>query len=97
MERGVDAPIPFFVCIGQGASRNFAPDPCVIKLGMHGPQAYFDVAKTFAIGRLIEGHAKELIETRKTSNVMFASIPVNAFVESVFRKKTHQLGKNNSP
>ena len=93
---GVDAPIPFFVRIGQRASRNFAPDPCVIKLGPHGPQAYFDVAKTFPISQLSEGHAKELIETRKTSNVVLPLIPVNTFVEFVFRKKAHQLGENNS-
>ena len=34
---GVDEPIPFFVRIGQRASRNLAPDPCVIKLVLHGP------------------------------------------------------------
>jgi hypothetical protein len=68
----------------------------VIKLGLHGPQAYFDVAKTLPIGQLSEGHAKELIETRKTSNVVLPSIPVNAFVEFVFRKKAHHLRKNNS-
>ena len=93
---GVDAPVPFFVRIGQGTSRNFAPDPCMIKLGLHGPQAYFDVAKTLPIGQLSEGHAKELIETRKGSNVVFASITMNAFAEFPFWKKAHQLGKNNS-
>ena len=34
---GVDAPISFFVGIGQCASRNSAPDSCVIKLGLYGP------------------------------------------------------------
>ena len=86
---GVDAPIPFFVGIGQRASRNSAPDPCVIKLGLHGPQACFDVAKTLPIGQLSEGHAKELIETRKDSNPVLALIPANAFVEFVSRKKAH--------
>jgi hypothetical protein len=68
----------------------------VIKLGLHGPQACLDVAKTLPIGQLSKGHAKELIETRKTSNVVLPSIPVNTFVEFVFRKKAHQLGENNS-
>ena len=93
---GVDAPIPSFVCIGQCTSRNSAPDPCVIKLGLHGPKARFDIAKTLPISQLSEGHAKELIETRKVLNPMFASISVNTFVEFVFWKKAHQLGKNNS-
>ena len=93
---GVDAPIPSFVCIGQCTSRNSASDPCVIKLGLHGPKARFDIAKTLPISQLSEGHAKELIETRKVLNPMFASISVNTFVEFVFWKKAHQLGKNNS-
>jgi hypothetical protein len=68
----------------------------VIKLGLHGPKARFDIAKTLPISQLSEGHAKELIETRKVLNPMFASISVNTFVEFVFWKKAHQLGKNNS-
>jgi hypothetical protein len=94
---GVDAPIPFFVCIGQCASRNFGPDPCVIKLGLHGPQAYFDVAKTLPISQLSEGHAKELIETRKVPNPTLALVPVNASVEFVSREKAHELRENDSP
>jgi len=86
---GVNVPISFFVGIGQCASGNSAPDPCMIKLGLHGPQACFDVAKALPIGQLSEGHAKELIETRKVSNPVFALIPVNAFVEFVSRKKAH--------
>src|SRR4030066_626980 len=61
-EVGVDTPIPFFVGIGQRASRNFASEPCVIKSGLHGPKAYFDIAKTLPISQLSKGHAKELIE-----------------------------------
>jgi hypothetical protein len=86
---GVDAPISFFVGIGQRASRNGAADPCMIKLGLHGPQACLDVAKTLPISQLSEGHAKELIETRKTLNPVLPSISVNTFVEFVFRKKVH--------
>ena len=95
-EVGVDAPVPFFVGIGQRAPRNFASDPCVIKLGLHSPQACFDIAKAFPISQLSEGHAKELIETRKVSNPILALIPMNAFVEFVSRKKTHELRENDS-
>src|SRR4030066_1347217 len=86
---GVDAPIPFFVRIGQCASRNFASYPCMIKLGLHGPQACLDIAKTLSISQLGEGHAKELIQTRKVSNPVFALIPANAFVECVSWEKAH--------
>jgi len=88
-EVGVDAPIPFLVGIGQRASRNSAPYPRVIKLGLHGSQACFDIAKTLPISQLGEGHAKELIETRKASNPVFALISANAFVEFVSGKKAH--------
>jgi hypothetical protein len=86
---GVDAPIPFFVRIGQGASRNFAPKPCVIKLGLYGPQADFDISKALLISQLSEGHTKELIETGKGSDPVFALIPTNTFVEFVSREKAH--------
>jgi hypothetical protein len=92
----VDAPIPFFVGIGQRASRNSAPDPCVIKLGLHRSQACFDIAKALPISQLSEGHAKELIETRKVSSPVFALIPVDAFLEFVSRDKTHELRENDS-
>jgi hypothetical protein len=39
--------------------------------------------------QLSEGHAKELIETQKVSNPMFALIPENAFVEFVSWEKAH--------
>jgi hypothetical protein len=86
---GVDAPISFFVGIGQRASRNSAANPYMIKLGLHGPQACLDVAKTLPVRQLSEGHAKELIETRKTLNPVLPSIPVNTFVEFVSGKKVH--------
>ncbi len=95
-EVGVDPPIPFFVGIGQRASRNSASDPGVIKLGLHSPQACFDIAKAFPISQLSEGHAKELIETRKVPNPILALIPPNAFVEFVLWEKTHELRENDS-
>jgi len=93
---GVDTPIPFFVCIGQRASRNLASDPCVIKLGLHGPQTYFDIAQTLLISQLGKGHAKELIEAGKGSDPVFALIPTNTFVEFVSREKAHELRENDS-
>jgi len=62
-EVGVDMPIPFFVGVGQRASRDSASNSCVIKLGLHGPQACFDIAKTLPVSQLSEGHAQKLIET----------------------------------
>jgi len=86
---GVDMPIPFFVGVGQCASRDSASNPCVIKLGLHGPQACFDIAKTLPVSQLSEGHAQKLIEARKVPNSVLALIPANALGEFVSRKKTH--------
>jgi hypothetical protein len=93
---GVNAPIPFFVRIGQRAPGNLAPDPCVIKLGLHGPQTYFDIAKALLISQLSEGHTKKLIETGKGPNPVFALIPKDTFVEFVSWEKTHELRENDS-
>jgi hypothetical protein len=94
---GVDTPIPFFVRIGQRTSRNLPTDPCVIKLGLHGPQTDLDIAKTLLISQLSKSHAKELIETRERSNPVFALISTNTFVELVSWKEAHYLRKNDSP
>jgi hypothetical protein len=93
---GVDTPIPLLVGIGQCAPRNFASNPCVLKLRLHSPQACLDIAKTLSISQLSEGQAKELIETRKVSNSVFPLISPNAFVEFVPGQKTHQLRENDS-
>jgi hypothetical protein len=68
----------------------------MIKLGLHGPKTRFDIAQTLAIGQLSKGHAEELIEARKVSNVVFAPIPRNALVEFVSGKKAHQLREDDS-
>jgi hypothetical protein len=69
----------------------------VIKSGLHGPKAYFDIAKTLPISQLSKGHAKELIETRKVPKPILALVPVNAFVEFVSGEKAHELRENDSP
>jgi hypothetical protein len=69
----------------------------VIKLGLHGPQTYFDIAEALLISQLGEGHAKELIETRKVPSPILALVPANAFVEFVSREKAHELRENDPP
>jgi hypothetical protein len=38
----------------------------MVKLGLMSSQTGFDVAQTFAIGQLCEGHAEKLIEMRES-------------------------------
>jgi hypothetical protein len=68
----------------------------VIKPGLHGPQAYFDIAKTLPISQLSKGHAKELIETREVPTPILALVPANASVEFVSREEAHELRENES-
>jgi hypothetical protein len=58
----VYSPIPIFICIGQSASGDFAPDAHMIKLLMHGAKATFNVTQAFSVSKLSEGHAHELIK-----------------------------------
>ena len=93
----VDSPISVFVGFGEGTSSDFAPNPCVIEFGLQGAQTCFDLAETFSVGKLSEGHAKKLIEAGKPSDSVIALIPPDTLVEFVFGQKVHELRENDSP
>ncbi len=88
-EIGVDAPISLFVGFGQGAASDGAADACMVKFGIQGPQAGFDIAETFSVGELSEGHTKKLIEAGKCSHSVIALISLNTFVEFVSWQELH--------
>ena len=60
----------------------------------HGPEARFDVAQTFAMRQLREGHAQELIHTGKAFDFVFAVVSLDAFLKFVNGKKFHDLRKD---
>ena len=93
---GVDPPVPVFVGFGESASSDFAPNPRMIEFGLQGAQACFDLAKTFSISQLSEGHAEKLIEAGESSDSVIALVPPHTPVEFVFGKKVHELGENDS-
>lgn len=93
---GIDPPIPGFVGFREGTSSDFAPNPCVIEFGLEGTQACFDLAKTFSVSQLSEGHTEKLIEAGKSSDSVIALVSLDTFVEFVFWQKIHELGENNS-
>jgi hypothetical protein len=76
---GIDFPGPVLVRVGQRAFGDLASDPHVIKFGVLGAQAYFDIAETLPIGELSKGHTQKLIEAGKISDSMIALILLNAF------------------
>src|SRR5258708_10193959 len=62
-EVGEDAPVVSLVSVGQGRLGNSAAYAHMIELGGRGSKTGFDVAQAFAVGKLCEGHAQELIPT----------------------------------
>lgn len=64
----------------------------MIKFGVHGAQASFDIPKAFAISQLGKSQAKKLFEARKLSYSVIAMITVDTFVELVLGHIIYQLG-----
>jgi hypothetical protein len=55
-EVGIDPPVVRLVGVAQGGARHLATQAHVVKLSTHGSKARLNVAQTFAIGQLSEGH-----------------------------------------
>ncbi len=87
----IDSPVSVFVGFGEGASSDFAPNPSMVEFGLQGGQACFDLAKTFSVSQLSEGHAEKLIEAGKPSDSVIALVPSHTLVEFVFRQKVYEL------
>ena len=95
-EVGIDPPVSILVGLCERASGHVAPESGMIKFGLHGTQAGFDIAKTLSVSQLRECHTQELIETRETSHSVVAAIMSDAFVELVLWKEVYQLRENDS-
>jgi hypothetical protein len=63
----------------------------MVEFGLQGAQARFDLAKTFSVGQLREGHAEKLIEARKPSDSVIALVSSHTLVELVFWQKVYEL------
>ena len=77
-EIGVDAPVPFFVGIGQCTASNLGSNTHVVELGTLGPETSFDVAQAFPVGELRKGHATVLVLAGKALDVLVATITLDA-------------------
>src|ERR1035437_10115296 len=93
-EIGVDAPVVRLVGVGQRRSRHLAAKTHVIELALHGAQAGFDVAETFAECQLGKSQAKELIQAGKAAQFVITAVPHDALVELVRRDVINQLGED---
>jgi hypothetical protein len=93
-EVGIGPPVAHLVGMGQIVAGDRAADAPVIEPIFHRPQAGHDIAETFPVGQLGKSQTEELIETRKTLDLVVSSIPPNVFSEFVQRQKGHDLGKD---
>ena len=88
----IDAPVPDRVGICQGVARDLATNAQMIQLHLGCAQAGFDVAQAFPIRQLCESQTEKLVPARESLDLVMASIPVDALVKFVGRKKVHELG-----
>lgn len=93
-EVGIDAPVSILVGVGQRVSGDASANAHVIELRLDGTKAGLDVPKTLAIGELGECHAKELVQTRKTQDLVIAPVSPDALPEIVHRQELDELGEN---
>jgi len=93
-EVGVNPPVAPFVGMGQVVPGNVAADAHVIEPIFHRLQAGHDIAETFPVGQLGKGQTEELIEARKSLDLVVPSVTSDAFSEFVHRQKGHDLGED---
>lgn len=90
----VDTPIPNFVRIRQGAARDAAANPHVIKLLAMRPQACFDIAKAFPISQLRKRQTQKLLEAREALDLVLPAIAGHAATKRRQRQVLGQLSEN---
>jgi len=90
-EVGINPPVPFFVCLGNGAPRYSTSDAEMIKFLPAGTEAGLNIPEALPVGQLREGHTKILIHTGETACVIITVVPVNAFAEFIHRNILHDL------
>ena len=93
-EVGEEAPVAFFVGVGQRAARGGLADAGVIKFRAEGSQTGFDVAETFAPGQLSESQHEELFVSGEFSDAEVAAVTGDTLVEIVFGQEVQELGED---
>ena len=93
-EVGIDPPVAHLVGMGQVVAGDRAADSHVKEPIIYRSQAGHDIAQTFAVGQLGKGRTEELIETRKSLDLVVSSITPHVFSEFVHRQKGHDLGED---
>ena len=96
-ELGINTPIPVLIGIGQSVAGDLPSDPQMIKSGLRGPKAGFDISQTLSVGELGERHTEKLVPAGEADHLAIAAVSIDAFAKLVCRDKVHQLGKDRFP
>jgi len=90
-EVSINTPVTFTVGMGQGGPSNLGAKTHVVKLGLLGPQAGFNIPQTLSVGELREGHAEELFPAREVLDVAIAVVALDAELKFIFRDEIQEL------
>jgi hypothetical protein len=82
-EIGVDAPVAYFVGIGQRLARDRTADAHVVELVALRTQTGLDIAQALAVGELCEGHAQKLVEAAERLDLVLARVALHTAAEGV--------------
>src|ERR1019366_7411889 len=93
-EVGEDAPVPFFIGVGQGAAGDGLVEAGVVKPRAERRQAGFNVPQAFAPGQLGERPHEEMFVRREFADAAVALITVDTLVELVFGELFQKLGED---
>jgi hypothetical protein len=90
-EIGEDPPIMGFVRVGQCRACHLAAESQVVQFALHRTQTGLDVAPTFPIGQLREGHGQILIPAGKSAQPEVAPVALDAPAKLPVGKEADQL------
>ena len=93
---GEDAPVAFFVGVGQGAASDRMAQTAVVEFGANSVEASGDVAQTLAIGELGKSHGQKLFVSGERAHATVAAVASDTLVQFVLGQLVHELSKHGS-
>ena len=93
---GEDAPVAFFVGVGQGAASDRMAQTAVVEFGADSMEASGDVAQTLAIGELGKSHGQKLFVSGEGAHATVAAVASDTLVQFVLGQLVHELSKHGS-
>ena len=93
---GKDAPVAFFVGVGQGAASDGLAQAAVVEFGPNSVEASGDVAQAFAVSELSKSHGQKLFVSGERAHAAVATVASDTLDQFVLGQLIHELGKHGS-